>query len=268
LTSPVKYQKRVALPFGIPAQTLTIIECHFEPAHPVEEADVVACLFHDEVLPNWKSYEGATRLIDLTSDLDSIFGDFTKGTRYEINRASERDGIEASTPHPPEGTELSEFIDYYDQFALSKGVARIQREQFLALANSGKIAVSNARSADGSVLAAHAYLVTPARARLTHSASLFRSEESSGARAQVGRANRFLHWSDLSAFRTMGLRCYDFGGWYEGSRDAALLNINAFKREFGGRVIKEWNSFQHGSVLGSTYLTLRHLMLVKRRWHP
>ena len=240
----------------------------FRTSRPVEKADVVACLFQDEALPNWKSYESATRLIDLTSDLDSLFKSFTKRTRYEINRASQRDGTAASTPHAPQGTDLGEFMDYYDRFASSKGVARIQRDQFGALASAGMIAVSTARSTDGSVLAAHAYLLTPSRARLTHSASLFRGEESSAVRAQVGRANRFLHWNDLTAFRTMGVSWYDLGGWYEGSRNAALLNVNAFKREFGGQVVKEWNSFQHGSLLGSTYLGLRDLMLFMRRWRP
>lgn len=264
MTSAVKYEKRIALPFGITARALTIIECYFECAQPHDKADVVACLFQDEAVPGWRSYEGATRLIDLTRDLDSIFASFTKGTRYEINRAGQRDGIVPAIPQTPLDTQLDEFMDYYDRFASSKGVAKIRREQFRALADANSVAVSFARDANGSVLAAHGYLLTPSRVRLTHSASLFRTEESSAARAQAGRANRLLHWNDLAAFHEIGVDCYDFGGWYAGSRNAALLNINAFKQEFGGHVVKEWNSFRRGSLVGSTYLALRDLMLRRR----
>jgi hypothetical protein len=265
LTSAVTYEKRIALPFGMSAPAVTIAEYYFECPQLAENTDVVACLFQNRVFPSWRSYEGATRIIDLTSDLDSILAGFTKGTRYEIKRASQRDGTEALIPQSPSGRELGEFINHYDRFAASKGVAKIRREQLYALADAGKLALSVARGADNSILAAHAYVVTLSRARLTHSASLFRAEPDSAARAQVGRANRFLHWNDLVAFHAMGVKCYDFGGWYQGSRDMALLNINAFKQEFGGRVVKEWNLFRGGSFVGATYLTMRDLMLRTRR---
>jgi hypothetical protein len=265
VTSAVKYVKRIGLPFGISARTITFIECYFERAPVTEKADVIACLFQSGSHPDWRSYEGATRLIDLTPDLDSLFAAFTKGTRYEVKRASERDGIQTTLSRNPPDTRLDEFMDYYDSFAASKGVPGIQREHVRALATAGKIAVSDARGADGSVLAAHAYLVTPLRIRLTHSASLFRTEHSSAARAQIGRANRLLHWNDLTAFKTMGATWYDFGGWYEGSRNQAVLKINAFKQEFGGQVVKEWNLFRSGSAGGAVYLALRDIMLRTRR---
>jgi hypothetical protein len=260
LTTTITYAKRIALPFGIKTPPITFVESYFECFDATEKADVVACMFRSDPLPDWTSFENATRLIDLTPEPDSIFAAFTKGTRYEINRAS-RDGIETEVTLSPTEAQLNDFMDYYDMFAASKGVGAIHREHVRALSTAGSIAISNARGAGDSVLAAHAYIVTPSRVRLTHSASLFRTEDSSTARAQIGRANRLLHWIDLTTFRTMGARWYDFGGWYEGSSNQALLKINAFKQEFGGTVRKEWNLFRRGSLVGASYLVLRDFML-------
>jgi hypothetical protein len=66
------------------------------------------------------------------------------------------------------------------------------------------------------------------RARLTHSASLFRIEADSAERNRIGRVNRLLHWDDMVRFQELGMRTYDLGGWYTGSRNEALLRINAF----------------------------------------
>jgi hypothetical protein len=261
MTTPVKYEKRVELPLRIRSPAVSVVECYFEPSHLAEHADVLACLFQPVPVPGWRSYEGSTRLIDLNSDLDSIFAGFTKSTRYEINRAGKRDGVETSLSPRPTDIELDDFMNYYDEFAATKGVPRIHRAQLQALASAKKLALSVARGVEGSDLAAHAYLVSHGRARLTHSASLFRMEEDAAARARTGRANRLLHWNDLTAFRSMGAAWYDFGGWYLGSSNEALVKINAFKAAFGGEIVKEWNCLRAGSRFGSLYLALRDLKI-------
>ena len=263
MTTPIAYAKPIRLPLGIPAPKVTFLECHFEFAPPEGRADVHACLFCDKPMLGWRAYPGSTRLIDLQLELDSIFAGFSKDTRYEINRAK-RDGVVASVYSMPTRVELEEFMDYYDAFAASKGVSEINRAQLRAWHAAEKVALSVARNAAGTELASHAYILDQPRARLTHSASLFRLEHDSSDRSEIGRANRLLHWTGLNVFREMGARWYDFGGWYEGSVDQALLRINAFKAEFGGEIIKEWSSFRSGSPLGSLYLIFRDLMLRKK----
>jgi hypothetical protein len=263
-TSWIKYDKNIRLPFGIPAPAVSFLECHFEFSPPTEPADVFACLFHDEPVSDWRSYESSTRLIDLRSDLDRLFADFSKDTRYEINRANKRDGVETSIFVSPTETQLDEFMNYYDAFAASKGVRRIHRAQLRALGKARKVVLSVARGADGAILASHAYVLSHARARLTHSASLYRLEQGRSERAQIGRANRLLHWNDLVALRAVGASWYDFGGWYQGSHDEALLRINAYKKDFGGEIVREWSSFHSGSRVGSLYLTLRHVLLRRK----
>ncbi|MGH8524120.1 MAG: hypothetical protein ACREXY_07880 [Gammaproteobacteria bacterium] len=207
----MKYEKRVELPLRIPSPAVSVVEFHFELVHRTEHADVLACLFHPVPVPGWRSYKGSTRLIDLNSDLDKIFAGFSKSTRYEINRASKRDGVETSLSPTPTDIELEDFMNYYDEFAATKGVPRICRAQLQALASAKKLALSVARGVEGSDLAAHAYLVSHGRARLTHRLRC------SGWRktprpARTGRANRLLHWNDLTAFRSMGAVWYDFRG--------------------------------------------------------
>jgi hypothetical protein len=261
----IKYARTFSLPFGIPTPALNFLECHFEFVPPADQADVFACLFVRKPVRAWKSYEGLTRIIDLTSDVDRLFAALPKRTRYEINRANKRDGVETSFISDPTEAHLDRFMDYYDDFAFSKGLPMINRPQLTAWRSTKALALSTARSPDGDTLACHAHLTNHARARLTHSASLFRLERDSTARAQIGRANRLLHWTDLTSFQGLGASRYDLGGWYEGSHNEALLKINAFKKEFGGEVVAEWSSFRAGSRLGSLYLTSRDWMLRRKR---
>jgi hypothetical protein len=233
-----------------------MIESYFEDDGAAEAVDVVASLFREHPIQGWRSYEGATILIDLGSDPELIFAAFTKGLRYEIKRAEKQDGLDISVVAQPSGAELAEFTAYYDRFAVNKGLPRVNRPQVGAVVAAGKGALSFARTSEGSLLAAHAYVVAGGRARLTHSASLFRLEHDSGTRATIGRANRILHWCDLLSFRANGATCYDLGGWYEGSNEM-LLRVNAFKEAFGGEIVREWSSFKAESLLGSLYLRAR-----------
>lgn len=78
----------------------------------------------------------------LIPTLEAIFAGFSKSTRYEINRARERDGIETSLSCAPPDGQLDEFMNYFDEFAATKGVPRIHRAQLQALASAKKLALS------------------------------------------------------------------------------------------------------------------------------
>ena len=42
----------------------------------------------------------------------------------------------------------------------------------------------------------------------------------------------------------------DMGGWYGGHEDQALLHINKFKEDFGGKVVEIYNSMAGISIKG------------------
>jgi hypothetical protein len=64
----------------------------------------------------------------------------------------------------------------------------------------------------------------------------------------------------MRAFRQTGLGVYDMGGWYGGQDDVSMLNINRFKRGFGGEVVPVYYADQGSSLRGSLALRLRRLL--------
>jgi Acetyltransferase (GNAT) domain len=209
----------------------------------------------------WSSHWRSTRIIELGQAEDALFRACSKSTRYEIERARRRDNVRTALLPSSDERVLLEFAQYYDSFAATKNVPPLRRDQFTAMARSGKLVISTARNEDGGLLATHAYFVDQSRARLTHSASMFRVEAESAERYRIARVNRLLQWDDMIRFRASGVKTYDMGGWYTGGRDQAQLRINAFKKEFGGRIVHEWDIFRPGSALGWLYLRGRELAI-------
>jgi hypothetical protein len=255
----ITYAKTAELPHLHLSVTVRVAESYFEISHSDETCDAQVGMYLEQAIPGWRSYARATRILDLSPSPEAIFHGLSKNTRYEIGRARERDNLETRLILAPDSEEVSEFVEYYDAFADSKGIPPIRRSQFEAVAEAGKLVISAARSREGELLAAHAYLFDRDRARLSHSASLFRLEGDSRERRRIGRANRLLHWEDIVSFREAGVTSYDMGGWYTESQNEALLRINSFKREFGGTVVHEWDAYRPRSPRGWVYVRVRDL---------
>jgi hypothetical protein len=129
----------------------------------------------------------------------------------------------------------------------------------MALAKADALDLSRVRMESGKVLVWHAHLWTPSRARLLHSASLYRESDDTGFRNLIGRANRWLHWRDMLRYKAQGITAYDWGGWYAGDENEELLRINRFKDEWGGRVAHEFHCALPGSPRGRLVLAARRL---------
>jgi hypothetical protein len=258
--SQIVYLKSRELPVLPVRLTVRIAEFYFTFRPPQEDCDVYAGLCLNEPRSGWSARPRSTRIIDLEQSHEALFGACSKSNRYKIDRARRSDHVQTVFfPNTDEGHLLA-FIAYYDSFAATKDLPPIRRDQFTAMASARKLFISGARDDAGALLAAHAYVLEEDRARLTHSASMFRLEANSAERSRIGRVNRLLHWDDMVHFRALGVKAYDMGGWYTGTRDQALLRINAFKKDFGGRVIHEWDLFRPGSTRGWLYLRGRNLV--------
>lgn len=173
--------------------------------------------------------------IDLTADSDALVGAIKERTRTAIHRAK-RDEVVTNFWRTPGDTVLQELCIFYNRFAQQKRLPSINQAQLRTLLQSGLLSISNAVAPSGEVLVWHSYVCAHQRARLLHTASLFRNCCSSTQRNAIGRANRYLIFKDMLALKSIGLRVYDFGGWYQGSENIELLRINRFKQEFGGKV--------------------------------
>lgn len=202
-------------------------------------------------------------MIDLSRPEADLFQDIKKGTRYEIRRAAEKDGVQERFWSGAGGPALDGFIEFYDRFALDKRLPRANRPKLRELAGAAALALSTAGQADGQPIVWHAYVLAAERARLLHSASLFRERQDPQSRQRIGRANRYLHWRDMLHFKQAGVRLLDMGGWYDGSEDAERLRINAFKEEFGGTPIRAFNTQAGITWKGRAVVRLVRLL---QRW--
>jgi putative peptidoglycan lipid II flippase len=179
--------------------------------------------------------------VDLRSESDALFAQFNKDARYEIRRALQRDKPIVECLKAPGAELVSAFCDAYDRFAAIKKLPRISRRLIQAYAAAGILRITTARDAEQQCVVWHSYLQTASRARLLHSVSSHHMSASAAERATYGRVNRFLHWQDIQWFKQLGVATYDLGGWYAGTSDAGKLTVNAFKTQFGGAKVREYN---------------------------
>lgn len=206
----------------------------------------------------------ATLTLDLSKDADALLQGLNRDTKYKIRRAEGKDQV-VCVQEPSAGEALCrQFMSFYNEFALAKGVAPVSEIEFEARARAGALRFSRAVYREETVVW-HVHAATTERATLLYSASHFRDLDDADARAAIGRANRLLHWKDILACKSQGLAVYDFGGWYAGSEDQALLKINQFKEGFGGTRVEQVNAAMALTWRGWVYLKLRHLLSPRQR---
>jgi len=180
-----------------------------------------------------------TLVIELSPTPEVLLSNMKKDTRHEIRRADGRDNLVYHLWTSVDQMCLARFISFYDQYAATKATLLGRHQRVRELAKTDALALSEVRD-EGGTLGWHAYYCTRERVRLLHSAFL-RDALNSSRRSMLGRANRLLHWKDILAFRQLGVRSYDLGGWYEGKADQKKLSINRFKEEFGGQTVIGYN---------------------------
>lgn len=204
----------------------------------------------------YQCFEFHTLVVDLRQEEEEIRRAIHKDTLYEIRRGVREQLVYVSWD-TVDGPILSDFCDFYDEFAVQKKRGKIGRSLLMSYARQGSLHLSCVKTAEGRILTWHAHFTTPDRTRLLQSASHFRSSSQGSERALVGRANRFHHWEDMMHFRKKGATLYDFGGWYEGRTDTEKLKINHFKEEFGGVPAREYNGVRALSLRGKVYYHLK-----------
>ncbi len=182
-----------------------------------------------------------TMVLDLRRSSESLLGAMSKSAVYKIRRAASKDRVQCECRGRAGLEELDSFEQTYAVFAAIKGLDPLDRPLLSQLAKEGFLEVSVARDTQGKPLVHHVYYRDRGRSCLMHSVSLHHTLAESRARNAIGRANRLLFWQDILRHKGDGLHTFDFGGWYPGRTSQALLDINRFKEEFGGRIVCEYN---------------------------
>jgi len=184
-----------------------------------------------------------TYVVDLAQSTETLLSRLGPNTAYKIRRARERDRIICERCDSSDPIVLDRLEEMYDLFAAAKGLGPLDRAQLDSIAANGALDLSVAKDPQGNALVYHADYRDQRRARGLYLPSLYRNLSDSAARNLIGRANRYLTWSDLLRYKDAGLTCYDFGGWYHGT-DPGMLKINEFKSGFGGQVLREYECEQ------------------------
>lgn len=182
-----------------------------------------------EAWPGLVRHAFHTYLTALDGEPDSWLGSMSATTRNEIKQASKA-GVGGVTIDVPA------FLDFFNAFASEKGIEGTTRDKLESFGPSLRL---TGVQLSNRVLAMHASIVDPtsSRGRLLLSASARFTD--SADRALVGKANRWLHWWDMSSLAREGLTVYDWGGYAKDSPDPAKQGINRFKEAFGGVAVEE-----------------------------
>jgi hypothetical protein len=208
----------------------------------------------------WRYYY--TYVVDLAQAAEQLRARLNDDTAYKVRRARDRDKIMCECCDATDPVVLDRFEEMYDQFATTKGLAPLDRGRIDSMAAAGVLDLSVAKDPQGNALVYHANYRDDSRARELYLPSLYRQLSDSAARNLIGRANRYLIWSNMLRYKNEGLKCYDFGGWYPGTTDQARLKINEFKRGFGGEVLREYECEQILTLKG--WVVLRAAKALKQ----
>ena len=200
----------------------------------------------------------ATTLHSLQTDLappaEAIMARFEESCRRQIRRATRDDGLRYELVAQP-GARLEEFIAFYDVFAQQKGLWLADRHWLEQAVGARQLALSCV-SSDGEQLVWHAHLTAGRIAQLAHSASLYRSLNTD-QRTLIARANRWLHWQDMLAFKAAGALHYDWGGMFADESTPERAGINRFKRTFGGTPVLAYEYSVPITLRGRVWRALR-----------
>jgi hypothetical protein len=238
---------------------------------PAGTVDVIRYRYVPEIRQNAFSIEEKYTLVsDLSKNAEELFSAFRKNTKYEINRAKERDAVVCGTFFEcgkDNSEKMTRYLDFFNAFAESKNRTPCTPDEFDCYIKNGSFCVRCAEK-DSQILVMHAYIVSDGKARLHQSASHFRAVDDAEFRNLAGRANRFLHWDDMLYFKALGIDYYDFGGVYLGTSDKEKFFIAQFKQSFGGGVFREYLYLSPVSFLGwlSIFPHALHRIYEKITW--
>ena len=205
-----------------------------------------------------------TMLTNLSGTDEDIMALLHRDTRKQVRRA-EREGISIERYDCSQLDILNDFNLFYRKFSDSKSEVSdilkvsVQLHMLKRIANAGMLEVSRATGGDGEPIVYHVIIIADGRARVHHSASHFREDQSSERRHYLGRANRYLHLQNMLHYKHQGYYQYDMGGWYSGKDNASLLRVNQFKEEFGGRVVCEYDALCGCTTAGKCALQIQRL---------
>src|SRR6266496_4095222 len=206
----------------------------------------------------WKYFY--TRLIDLAKSPAELLSEMDEKTVQKIEEAEEKDQTRWERCEARESKRMDHIETLWNQFAAATKSPRLDRDWLDKIIEAGALELSAVKDAEGNVLTYHLSYAGKSRAQDLIVVSRYSSVPNSAQRKRINRANCFGHWKNLMSFKERGLRYYDFGGWYPETTDMRLLGMNAFKRGFGGQVVREYDCERIRTLKGWLVLNVARVL--------
>ncbi|MBL7919643.1 MAG: hypothetical protein JNJ40_04970 [Bacteroidia bacterium] len=219
------------------------------------DADINYCIQVPENINNALN-EFYTLLVDLKQPLDTIWENIYYRTRSEISSFLNNQQFEHKILTNPSDKELDEFISLFNDFAKHKNIRKAEIFRLKAFLQNKILSISYIKQ-NNNFICINFYRLTKQRAANLSSFHLKHLYEKDYSASYFGRAHRVLHWLDIKAFKTMEADYYDFCGWYNGTEDKDLLNINKFKEQFTQTKVKEYSGVIYKNKLLATLKKLK-----------
>jgi hypothetical protein len=206
----------------------------------------------------WKFFY--TRLIDLSKSPDELLADMNEESVRKITVAREKDQTRWERCDSEARGVMDEVEAMWNRFAVAQRSAPLDRSRLDTMIAAGALDVNVAKDSRGEVLAYHLNFVTSRRVQQLIAVARFLPTPNAAMRNRINRANCLGHWSSFLDFKARGIRFFDFGGWYPGTTDIRLLGMNAFKRGFGGQVVREYDCEQILTLKGWVVITAARIL--------
>jgi hypothetical protein len=241
---------------------LKIRDCWYDEIEPKLDADVVYVMQRKK--PEGEEYyEQYTILIDLQQSEEKITGSISKNCIDKIKRISKKPEYRYELITEPNKQTLKKFILQYNAFAASKNIAKVEELRLNELYEHGLVMISVVYNEASEEICWHVYRVNKERVFLIYTFTTSYTSTDSTNRNNLGMVNRNCHYNDLLEFKKLGIKYYDFGGWYKGDGDREKLNINKFKEEFGGSITENYNCIYYPSFKGKVFKAMKKLRHAK-----
>lgn len=205
--------------------------------------------FQSPVNINNSLNEFYTLLIDLHQTQEEIFKTIYERTQSEITSFLKNNVYSYEIKINLSRSELNEIISQFNTFAIQKNIRKAEVERLKAYNEKGILAVSKI-TVDSKTTWINIYRFTTDRATNLYS---FSAETTHITNSVLGKAHRALHWLDILELKKAGVNFYDLCGWYNGSTNQELLNINKFKEQFSQNKVKEYSGVIYKNFLLSLF---------------
>jgi hypothetical protein len=210
-----------------------------------------------QIVPNKhaRTRRHPTVVIDLSRSEEDIFRGFNDTTRNEIRRAI-REGVSHEITAQPTLDHINEFLAASQDLMKLKGIPVADFSVLKIHQAHGELIISRTKNSVNEVQSYHVYIRRGSVALLINSLTI-RANKSQADRSFASRANRLNHWEDAKFLKLSGVELLDIGGW--ASSGKGLMDLAAYKKGFGGRVISAYFQLIPMSLVGRVIMEVRNL---------